>query len=73
MKTLYDKIVEAVKNKDKGYIYKVSGMKVAEANLPVNENGDNLLLWAVKNEEWDIFDRVMQNTELDINLKTQHL
>jgi len=69
MKTLYDKIVEAVKNKDKGYIYKVSGMKVAEANLPVNENGDNLLLWAVKNEEWEIFDRVLQNTELDINIK----
>lgn len=72
MKSLIDKIIYATQTNDLGYLYKVSGLKKSEINSPVNEEGDNLFAWAVKNRQWPLIERLLQNFELDVNAVNSH-
>lgn len=72
MKSLSDKIIYAVQTNDLSYLYKVTGLKKQEINLPVNEEGDNLLIWAIKNMKWPLIENILKNNLLDVNAVNIH-
>ncbi len=62
-----DKLKKAVEKNDLVYIYKVCTKDIEDINEPINENGDNLFLWAIEREDDYLIDRLLKNKNLDIN------
>ncbi len=71
MKKSMDKLMEkfnlAIKNKDVATLTQIVYSNKLDLNMPINEEGDTLLVWSIRNNFWDLIKPLLLNDEIDIN------